>query len=137
MWEKGHATVRVLRWVLPGGVLAAAAVSVAQGKAWGYLWGALALLAIGGPWYARRFANNDSALRLYSILFCAGLLAAAATFAVLAVTSEPDRRGAFVGLAIIWLAMAGGAIGLMVALGRRKRRSGDVVTSRSSSEGPR
>jgi len=118
-------------------MLAAAAVSVAQGKAWGYLWGALALLGIVGAWYARRFAHDDSALRLYSILFCAGLLAAAVTFAVLAVTSEPDRRGTFVGLAIIWLAMAGGAIGLVVALERRKHRSGDVVTSRPSSEGPR
>ena len=75
--------------------------------------------------------ESRSALRLYSFVTCIVLAVVALVFMVLAITSDPAHRGAFIALGIIWAAMAGGAIGLMVALERRRRASGqDVPTGR-------
>lgn len=54
-------------------------------------------------------------------MFCVALLVAGVVFAVLAATADPDRRGAFIGLAIVWFALAGGAVALVLALERRLR----------------
>ena len=73
-------------------------------------WTRLRYRRILGFLYARRFESSGGALRLYSIASCIALLAVAVVFAVLAATSEPDQRGGFIGLAILWFAMAGEAM---------------------------
>ena len=72
-----------------------------------------------------------TALRLYSFVTCIVLAVVAVVFMVLAVTSDAAHRGAFIALGIVWAAMAAGGIGLMVALERRRRASGqDEPTGR-------
>jgi FtsH-binding integral membrane protein len=129
------AMMRGLRFVVLGLVLVASVVAVSQGMKGGYVWGALALVGLAGTLFAKRVANNDNALRLYSIAFCVALVALAVVFAVLAATSAPDRRGAFIGLAVLWLAMAGGAVALTVAVERRRRQSPERVRSDAGTSG--
>jgi hypothetical protein len=115
--------VRKLSLVLLVGMLAASVVAVVQGEGTGWFWGGVAVLGIVGAQFARRSASSASALRLYSMVFCLSLLAVAVLFLVLAATTEQDRRGTFIGLAILWFFMAGGAGALVIGLERRLRRA--------------
>ena len=111
--------MRRFNLVLLGAVLGASGIAVAQGVWAGYFWGGLALLGMVGHFFARRFKSNSVALRLYSVAFCIALVVIALVFTILAATSEPDQRGGFIGPAIIFFAMAGGAIALVIALERK------------------
>ncbi len=62
-------------------------------------------------------------LRVYAVLFVAGLVAVCVALVVLAATASPARRGTFIGLAVLWSAMATGAVLLAVAVERKVRRS--------------
>ncbi len=69
-------------------------------------------------------------LRTCALFFVAGLVAVAVLLIVLAVGASPARRGTFVGLAVVWSAMATGAVLLTVAVERKLRRSRRERTSR-------
>lgn len=64
----------------------------------------------------------SAGLRVYVIIFDVVLIAVAVLFAVLGATGSDERRGGYVGMAILWAAMALGAVALTVALERMLRR---------------
>lgn len=68
-------------------------------------------------------------LRIYALFFVAGLVAVSVLLIVLAVTASPARRGTFIGLAVVWSAMAAGAVLLAVAVERKLRRRRREPTS--------
>jgi hypothetical protein len=62
-------------------------------------------------------------VRAWSIVFVVGLVAIAVGLVVAAVRASGEDRGAFTGLAVLWVAWAAAAVALLVAI-ERKRRSG-------------
>lgn len=64
-------------------------------------------------------------LRFYAFCFDIALVVAVVVFVVfvvLAVIGPNEKRGAYIGIAIVWGAMAVGAVALTVAVERRLRR---------------
>lgn len=61
-------------------------------------------------------------LRFYAFCFDIALVVAVVVFVVLAVIGPNEKRGAYLGIAIVWGAMAVGAVALTVAVERRLRR---------------
>ena len=61
-------------------------------------------------------------LRVYAFCLDIALVVAVVVFVVLAVTGPGEKRGAYIGIAIVWGAMAVGAVALTVAVEGRLRR---------------
>ena len=66
---------------------------------------------------------SGSRVRAWSIGFVVGLVVVAVGLVVAAVGASGEDRGAFTGLAVLWVAGAAAAVALLVAI-ERKRRSG-------------
>lgn len=64
----------------------------------------------------------SAGLRVYAFCLDISLVVAVVVFVVLAVIGPDETRGAYIGIAIIWGAMAVGAVALTVAVERRLRR---------------
>ena len=98
-----------------------------SGHSAGYLSAGMAALGLAGHVYAargqRRGDSSALGLRLYSMFFAAALALVAVVFTVLAVTSGPEQRGGFTGMAILWTTMATATVMLVVALERRLRKT--------------
>ena len=107
-------------------VLVASASAVVRGLGGGLLWGALAAVGLAGELYARHVergaGGRTRGLRVYSWLFAAALVVVVGVCVALAVAGPREHRGSFIGMAILWSAMATGAVWIVVAAERRLRR---------------